>query len=90
MNKIKIVGVTTAYAEAWEDGSRLVGHVDVLTGGILMQGCIVIERPNGSHICIPPRVPGNRGQNRALKFVSRDLKDAITSAAVAALERLDG
>lgn len=87
---IRITGVSVCTTpEPWDNGDKLLCHIDIEAHGFALKGCLLILRKRGDHYFQLPRIESRGGERRAVRIADHDLRTAITHAAVEALRKFE-
>src|SRR4051794_30427916 len=68
----------------------VLAHFDADVGGIVMRGCMLIEKPSGEITCLPPKLIEESTSRRAVTISDEALRREVATVALAAFQALGG
>lgn len=85
-----ITSMTIINAPANTIGNRLLALFDLVTCGIKVQGCVLIEQEDGETLAKGPLGKNHKGKEIRTEFVDPDVRQAITDRATRSYAALTG
>lgn len=81
MIDVKITGVSVVREKPWANGDRLLCFFDAEINGFLFFCCLLIRTADGDLWAQLPKIPNQRGENRAVRIVDPDIRAAMAEEA---------
>lgn len=80
-HSIKITGICLSSWEPWENGDRVLAHIDAEVNGFALAGALLVKTRRGGFVFHMPRTQNHRGAIRSVNIIDSSLRHDVMDAA---------